>query len=209
MRVLHVLDHSIPLQTGYASRTQAILEAQVALGWETFQITGPKQGPGTANEEQVGEWLFHRTPPPGGLLEGLPGLGEMELMGEITFRIEKIAKRVRPHILHAHSPVLNAIPALRVGRRLDLPVVYEVRGNWEDAAVARGRGRAGGLRYRLSRGMESWAFRRVDAIVVISEPLRDDVLARGIPAVKVTLIADALVLYQEVYARVMQQPRRK
>ena len=34
-------------------------------------------------------------------------------------RLERIvARRVRPDILHAHSPVLNAIPALWVGRRL-------------------------------------------------------------------------------------------
>ena len=46
MRILHILDHSIPLHSGYAFRTLAILKEQRALGWETFHLTGPKQGPG-------------------------------------------------------------------------------------------------------------------------------------------------------------------
>jgi len=71
MRVIHILDHSIPLQSGYAIRTQAILKEQRALGWETFHITGPKQGLAAATEEQVDGWLFYRTPPPGGILEGV------------------------------------------------------------------------------------------------------------------------------------------
>src|SRR3954464_12257577 len=127
MRILHILDHSIPLHSGYTFRTLEILKQQRALGWETFHLTGPKQGPVAADEEQVDGWDFCRTPSQGGLLEGVPVLGEIELMGEITYRIEQIAKRIRPHILHAHSPVLNVIPALRVGRRLGIPVVYEVR----------------------------------------------------------------------------------
>ena len=31
-RILHVLDHSLPLQSGYTFRTRAILAAQIALG---------------------------------------------------------------------------------------------------------------------------------------------------------------------------------
>ena len=191
MRILHILDHSLPLQSGYALRTQAILNAQRALGWETFQLTGPKQGPVAVDEEEVDGWRFYRTLPADGLFEGVPGLAEIELMGEIAYRIEQIIRHVRPHILHAHSPVLNAIPALRVGRRLDTPVVYEVRAFWEDAAVARGTIRAGGLRYRLMRGMETWVLKRADAVTTLSEGLRGEVVARGIPAERVTVIPNA------------------
>jgi PEP-CTERM/exosortase A-associated glycosyltransferase len=192
MRILHILDHSIPLHSGYSFRTLAILKEQRALGWETFHLTSPKQGPAAAEGEQVDGWHFYRTPSPGGLLEGVPGLGEIELMGEVTYRIEQLVKRLRPHILHAHSPVLNAIPALRVGRRLGIPVVYEVRALWEDAAVDHGTAREGGLRYRLSRGLETWALRRADAVTTICEGLRGDIVARGIAPEKVTVIPNAV-----------------
>lgn len=192
MRVFHILDHSIPLHSGYAFRTLEILKQQRAMGWETFHLTGPKQGVSPAEEDQVDGWQFFRTLPPGGILDGVPGLSEIELMGEITYRIEQIVKRIRPHILHAHSPVLNAIPALRVGRRVGLPVVYEVRAFWEDAAVDHGTSREGGMRYRLTRGLETWALKRVDAITTICEGLRNDIVARGIPADKVTVIPNAV-----------------
>lgn len=192
MRILHILDHSIPLHSGYSFRTLAILKQQRAMGWDTSHLTGPKQGPVAADEEQVDGWHFYRTLPPGGLLEGVPGLAEIELMGEISHRIEQIVKRIRPHILHAHSPVLNAFPALRVGRRLGIPVVYEVRASWEDAAVDHGTAREGGLRYRLSRALETWALKRVDAITTICEGLRRDIVSRGIPAEKVTVIPNAV-----------------
>jgi len=192
MRILHILDHSIPLHSGYSFRTLAILKEQRALGWETFHLTSPKQGPAAADEEGVNGWQFYRTRPPGGLLEGVPGLGEIELMGEVAYRIEQLVKHLRPHVLHAHSPVLNAIPALRVGRRLGIPVVYEVRALWEDAAVDHGTAREGGLRYRLSRGLETWALKRVDAVTTICEGLRGDIVARGIAPEKVTVIPNAV-----------------
>jgi len=192
MRVIHILDHSIPTQSGYAVRTLAILKEQRALGWETFHLTGPKQGPTTETEELVDGWHFYRTPPPGGILEGITGLAEIELMGEIAYRIEQVARRVRPHLLHAHSPVLNALPALRVGRRLGIPVVYELRALWEDAAVDEGAAREGGLRYRLSRGLETWALRRADAVTTTCEGLRGEIVARGIAAEKVTVVPDAV-----------------
>jgi len=58
LRVLHVLDHSIPLQSGYVFRTLAILREQRARGWQTLQLTSPKQGGGTANAETVDGWTF-------------------------------------------------------------------------------------------------------------------------------------------------------
>lgn len=194
MRILHILDHSIPLHSGYAFRTLAILKQQRALGWETFHLTGPKQGATLANEEQVEGWHFFRTLPPGGILEDIPGLAEIELMGEITYRIEQVVKRIHPHVLHAHSPVLNAIPALRVGRRLNIPVVYEVRASWEDAAVNHGTTREGSLRYRLSRALETWALKRADAVTTICEGLRDEIAGRGITPEKITVIPNAVDL---------------
>lgn len=193
MRILHILDHSIPLHSGYTFRTLSILEQQRALGWETFHLTGPKQEGCNVMEEEVDGWHFYRTfPPANGIFTGLPGLKEIALMGGTTQRLEEVVRRIKPHVLHAHSPVLNAIPALRVARRLNIPVVYEVRAFWEDAAVDHGTSREGGLRYRLTRAMETYALKRVDAVTTICEGLRSDIVARGIPEHKVTVIPNAV-----------------
>jgi PEP-CTERM/exosortase A-associated glycosyltransferase len=71
-------------------------------------------------------------------------------------------------------------------------LVYEVRASWEDAAVDHGTAQAGGLRYRLSRGLETWALKRASAITTICEGLRGEIVARGIPAEKVTVIPNAV-----------------
>ena len=97
-----------------------------------------------------------------------------------------------PQILHAHSPVLNAMPALRVGKRLGIPVVYEVRAFWEDAAVDHGTTTEGSLRYRLTRRLETRALRHAAHVFTICEGLRGDIVARGIAPERVTVIPNAV-----------------
>ena len=190
LRVLHVLDHSIPLHSGYSFRTLALLREQRRLGWETFHLTGPKQDGGPLLEETADGWHFHRTPASSG--SRLPGLSELLLMRRLEARLLDVARRLRPHILHAHSPVLNALSTLRVGRKLGIPVVYEVRAFWEDAAVDHGTTTEGSLRYRLTRHLETWAMRRAAHVFTLCEGLRGDIAARGIADHKVTVIPNAV-----------------
>ncbi|MDD5330475.1 MAG: glycosyltransferase, exosortase A system-associated [Sulfuricella sp.] len=192
MRVLHLLDHSIPLHSGYSFRTLSILREQRALGWETSHLTSPKQGAAAELEETVDGFRFYRTAPARGVLSRIPGFGEIELMRETARRLGQVVDRVKPDVLHVHSPVLNALPALWVGRRTGLPVVYEVRAFWEDGAVDHGTTTEGSLRYRLTRGLETYALKRVDAITTICEGLRDDIVARGIAVDKVTVIPNGV-----------------
>lgn len=193
MRILHVLDHSAPLHSGYAFRTLAILRESQALGWETVQLTSPKQGGSPdVREETVDGWLFHRTPPVRGLVTDFPGMGEIELMGELAHRIETLVRRYNPHVLHVHSPVLNALPALRVGRRTRVPVLYEVRALWEDAAVDHGTTREGSLRYRLSRALETYAVKRAHHVATICEGLRRELVERGADPDRITVVPNGV-----------------
>jgi PEP-CTERM/exosortase A-associated glycosyltransferase len=193
MRILHVLDHSIPLQSGYSFRTLSILGQQRAMGWETFHLTSPKHSAPYVAHEQVDGWDFYRTPPPKALGR-FPVARELAEMRATAARLLEIADTARPDVVHAHSPVLNAIPALRLRARRDIPVVYEVRASWEDAAVSHGTATEGGLRYRASRALETYALKRADAIVTICEGLRRDIVARGIPSDKVTVVPNAINL---------------
>jgi len=192
MRILHILDHSIPLHSGYTFRTLSILKEQRALHWETSHITSQKQGICNAAEENVDDWHFFRTPQTTSLLAKIPVLNQLAVIGSLTRRLLEVAQGVKPDILHAHSPALNAIAALRVGRALGIPVVYEIRAFWEDAAVDHGTSREWGIRYRLTRALESYAIKRANAVTTICEGLRTDILARGTPAEKVTVIPNAV-----------------
>ncbi len=193
MRVLHVLDHSIPLHSGYTFRTASILREQRALGWETFHVTGAKHQGGNDLLEETADGLhFYRTPRSNGALAKMPVLNQLEVIRGLEKRLNEIIPTIKPDVLHAHSPCLNAIAALRAGRKFGIPVVYEVRAFWEDAAVDHGTSTENGLRYKLTRGLETYALKRADAVTTICEGLRGDIVARGIPASKVTVIPNAV-----------------
>ncbi|MCW2313665.1 TIGR04063 family PEP-CTERM/XrtA system glycosyltransferase [Rhodoferax antarcticus] len=192
MRILHVLDHSIPLHSGYTFRTASILREQRALGWDTFHITSPKQGVTKATEESIDGLHFYRTAGGTGLMAELPVGREVALMKALEKRLEQVARIVEPDIIHAHSPVLNALPALKVGHKLGIPVVYEIRAFWEDAAVDHGTTNQGSLRYRATRSLETRAIQRADHVFTICEGLRADIVARGIASSKVTVIPNAV-----------------
>ena len=191
MRILHVLDHSIPLHSGYTFRTAALLREQRARGWQTFHLTSPKQGATPQLQESVDGLDFFRTPalPPAA---SVPVWNEVRLIRALTRRLQQVVEQVRPDIIHAHSPVLNALPALSVGRRHGIPVVYEIRAFWEDAAVDHGSTREGSLRYRATRALETHAIRRAGHVFTICEGLRGDIVARGVPSAKVSVIPNAV-----------------
>jgi PEP-CTERM/exosortase A-associated glycosyltransferase len=195
VRILHLLDHSIPLQSGYTFRTCAILRQQREFGWETFHLTGPKHqngAGGTPLEEQVGGFDFFRTPAPMPTAARLPLVGQWATIGAMQSRLEQVLPAVRPDILHAHSPALNGVAATRVGRRHGIPVVYEVRAFWEDAAADHGTGSEGGVRYRLSRALETRVLQRADAVITICNGLRGEIVSRGIPLDRVTVVPNAV-----------------
>ncbi|CAH1906378.1 Glycosyltransferase WbuB [Candidatus Nitrotoga sp. HW29] len=192
MRILHILDHSIPLHSGYTFRTLSILKEQRALGWETSHLTSPKQGICSTSEETIDGWHFFRTHHASAKMTKSPSLNPVSVINSLTRRLNKVASIIKPDILHAHSPALNAIAALRVGRSLGIPVVYEVRAFWEDAAVDHGTSKKQGVRYRLTRALETYALKRVDAVTTICEGLRNDIVMRGISAQKVTVIPNAV-----------------
>jgi PEP-CTERM/exosortase A-associated glycosyltransferase len=190
--VLHVLDHSIPLHSGYTFRTLSILREQRKLGWRTEHLTSPKHVNCQVLEEEVEGWHFFRTQAVAKRYSQLPVLGQCLLMKQLEDRLMQVARQVRPDIIHAHSPVLNVLPALRVGKKLGIPVVYEVRAFWEDAAVDHGTTSEGSLRYVLSRWLETWALKRCHHVFSICEGLRRDIVERGVPAGRVTVIPNAV-----------------
>lgn len=196
MRILHIFDHTLPLHSGYTFRSAAILRNQHKLGWETFHLSGPKQLNCTVAEEDADGLHFYRTPKPGGPLARLPGGDPFAVMAAIERRLMPLARELQPDVLHAHSPVLDAVPAIRVGRKLGIPVVYEIRAFWEDAAVDHGSTRENSLRYRLTRALETWAVKNADAVTVICEGLRGDLVARGIDPAKITVIPNAVDIEQ-------------
>jgi len=190
-RVLHILDHSLPLHSGYTFRTRAILRAQQAQGLDVRGITGLRHvadGPGS---EEIDGLLFHRT---AGAAAGPAGMREWREVAALTHAIVRLADKWRPDVLHAHSPALCGMAGLKAAKALGLPLVYEIRAFWEDAAVGNGTGREGSVKYRLTRELENHVVAGADAVMAICRGLRDDLVARGFPPGKIGIMPNGVDL---------------
>ena len=199
-RILHVLDHSLPMHSGYTFRTRAILKAQIGHGLDVRSITGlrhTEDGPDVEVEDGL---TFHRTR---GAAGGPTGIKEWREIGVLADAIVALAKKWRPDVLHAHSPTLCGIAAIRAGKRLGIPVVYEIRAFWEDAAVGNLVTSEGSLRYRLTRQLENHAVAQADRVMTICEGLRSDLIERGHDGAKISIMPNGvdLALFGDPLAR--------
>jgi len=192
MRVLHVLNHGLPTQDGYVYRTHGLLEGQRAHGIETFHLTSPRhEHPAPQPVEEIEGWQFFRT------LDRtrqprMPLFREMMEMRAIKARIIEIAEEVRPDVIQAHSPILNGYPAQKAAHELGIPIAYEIRAFWEDAAVDQGTTRQDSARYKTIRKLETRLCRQVDAITTICHGLKNALVERGIQASKIDVIPNAV-----------------
>src|SRR5262249_22447335 len=135
MRVLHVLDHSFPEVSDYSVRSHAVLRAQRAAGIDAYAV---------AHTPDVTQATTH-------CIDGVSylSLPRIPLSGPSTWqssllRMHRLAQHLarllnehRVDVVHAHSPSLNGVPALWAARRVGVPMIYEMRGLWEDTGAAR------------------------------------------------------------------------
>jgi len=194
LKILHILDHSLPLHSGYTFRSHNIFQAQRKRGWLPVIVTSPKHEESWkglwAKEEQINGFNYYRT---GQITHsGIPFEAEVRLMNALGKRIQEVAEREKPDVLHAHSPVLNVIPALWVGRKLGIPVVYEIRAFWEDAGVDQGTYTQNSCKYKLVRSIETWVCKRADQVVVICNGLKNGLVKRGISSQKITPVFNGI-----------------
>ena len=192
MKILHILDHSIPLHSGYTFRTRAILEQQRALGWQTYHLTSAKHTVAEQPIEYIDGFQFYRSKNTQGFLAKLPIINQWAIVNSLNARLDEIIPEIKPDVLHAHSPALNGLAAIRAGKKYNIPVVYECRAFWEDAAVDHGTTQEGSLRYRITKALESYVFKKAQAVTCICEGLRQDIIKRGVAENKITVIPNAV-----------------
>jgi len=185
LRVLHVLDHSWPVHTGYSIRSLHLIAAQYRLGLRPQALTGPLQtvDDPNATETVVENITYRRTPFRGKFSEWAisrrrPVLREAAVVRLIRNRILELLENDTVDLVHAHSPALCGLGALQAARSKRLPFVYELRAFWEDAAVDQNKTSTRSLRYRLSQKLEDYVVHRADAVVGISQAILDELKKR-------------------------------
>ncbi len=185
LRVLHVLDHSWPVHSGYSFRSLHLLAAQQHLGLRPQALTGPLQlaDDPLAADTVKDSLAYWRTPYSGSFSKWAierrsPILREATVVRLLLRRILDLLDREPFDIIHAHSPALCGLAALRAARSRRLPFVYELRAFWEDAAVDQHKTHSRSLRYMLSRQVEDYVVHGADAVVGIAQSILKDLKTR-------------------------------
>ena len=194
-RVLHLVTDALPTTSaGYTIRTHEIALAQRAAGLDPHVAT--RCGYPVTQGRLDGRRLvvldgvpYHRLLPwlMPGRADAAADLG-LELAAGLT-------SRIRPAVLHAASNFANARLALALRERYRLPVVYEVRGFWEDTWLSRhpdSATLASSELYQRNRDTETRCMLAADLVVTLGEAMREEIVARGVPAEKILIVPNAV-----------------
>ena len=117
---------------------------------------------------------------------------ERVLMKHFQSQISNYVQENGIDVIHAHTPYRVGIPSMNVAKKLGKKFVYEMRGMWEETAVANGRWKRNGLAYSRFRRLENKVLRSADSIVAISNELKQDLLVRGIPENRITIVPNGI-----------------
>jgi PEP-CTERM/exosortase A-associated glycosyltransferase len=200
-RVLHVLDHSAPILSGYAVRSSSIVAAEHELGMFVQVVTSPTHqlDDPEASDTTIDGISYFRTPLQGTIgkviRKRIPVLREAATVRILQKRIESLLKEGRFDIVHAHSPSLCGLAAARAARNHKVPLVYEIRGFWEDSAVDHGKLKEGSPKYLALQRLETHVANRAQAVVGIAKNIVQELERRGLPAKKLFHVPNG------VYAR--------
>ena len=192
-RILHVVTNSLPgTQAGSTIRTQGVVSAQRAVGWDAHVVTRPGY-PVLYGDLDAGslEWVdgvpYHRL---------LPWIMPAAQGVDRAYRqlLDELVVDLRPDVLHAASDHVNARAALEVGRRRGLPVAYEARTFFEDTWLAAHGGEASRDSdvYRLLRERHTEVILAADMVTTLSEAMRDEIVARGAAPDRVVVTPNAV-----------------
>lgn len=182
----------------------AYLDSNKGLGLRWVGWRGKKKIPADTNGSSDGDVsekkanialrviVFASTPLRRILRMGNSWVEEKILFKFFKKKLREIALEIKPDIIHAHTPYRVGMPAMMIAKELGIPFVYEMRGIWEDTAVANGRWRAGGLAYNRFRRMENKVLRNANRVFCISETLRKEAVSRGVKEHLITVVNNAV-----------------
>ncbi|MHA7303921.1 glycosyltransferase family 4 protein [Arthrobacter sp. TMN-49] len=192
-RVLHLLTNSLPhTGSGYAQRSHSIMLAQQETGREVLAVTRlgyPVQvGKVFASGEDVVDGVRYRRMIP----SSLAPTPDARLQQEAE-ELLRVALEFRPDILHTTTHFANGLVVGAVAKALNIPWVYEVRGQLADTwASTRGEDAKASERYLQFQASEALVMNDANAVVTLGPAMLEGIVGRGIPGGKVVLAPNAV-----------------
>ncbi|MBG6083557.1 glycosyltransferase family 4 protein [Zhihengliuella flava] len=191
--VLHLLTNSVPYtSTGYTYRSQSLLGAQAAEGWDVHAVTrrGYPESIGVLDapeSETVDGVVYHRLP----AAAVPPGL-DARLQREAE-ELLSLALRLRPAVLHTTTHFVNGLVVRAVAEALGIPWVYEVRGQLADTwASKHGTTATSTERYQRFVAREAEVQRSAAAVFTLGRAMRERIIRSGTPEERVFILPNGV-----------------
>lgn len=197
MRILHIVNHFHPTVDGYVVRTMQLLRALLEQGHECAVAISPRGSNGLTKSACAGAADLQLAEYEGVLCvysgrERRKFAGVLDELFVFSRVLASWTSKWRPDLIHVHTPSLWAISAHLARLGAVCPVVYEVRGVWEEGAVDLGKTRRWTPRYRAAYWLETKVAQLADVLCVISSALKDEFVRRGIPPSKVVVVPNGI-----------------
>ncbi len=195
LKILHILDKSVPNLSGYSIRAKYIVRFQKEYGLNPVCITSPKYEVEPQNETINGISYYRSYIDTPTFFLKIPFLKERIVMDTFKKNIRKVVEKEKIDIIHAHSPSLCGLPAMAVAKDKNIPFVYEIRAFWEDAAVDLARFKENSFKYKVSQYMEGKLFKDADALIAICEGIKTEIFRR-VPRENIYIVKNGIDVEQ-------------
>lgn len=196
-RLAYVLHNSLPYSSGgYATRSQGVAKGLAERGRDIVCVTRPgfplDVSPGLAPVDMP--IVDH--------IDGVPyqrvveprrvGIPEYQYVTQAMHSMENELRKLHPSYVQAASNYVTALPALVAARRLGIPFFYEVRGLWEITRMSRDQQFAESISFDVQRHIEATVAREADHVFTLTEPMREELIARGVEPGRITLLPNSV-----------------
>lgn len=188
MRIVYLHQYFLTPDMAGGTRSYEMARRLVAAGHEVHMVTTDQRRPAGRGWRESNEAgiIVHWAPVP---YDNRMSFGQRILaFARFAWMAARRAATLRGDVIFATStPLTIAIPALVASTIRRVPYVFEVRDMWPDVPIALGVIRSP-VSVVLARWLEKLAYRRAAHVVALAPGMRDDIVAKGIPPEKVSVI---------------------
>ena len=168
-RILYGLHHYFPIADGYTIRSHYIAEyLKKHYELKLHTLVGQK-------------WL-----------EKFPVVRHPYRMHTFRRRLFRAIENFDPQLIHVNTPWEVGLPANEIASAFEIPLVYEVRGFWEETKVAQQEIEADSKKYKKVKNLETNVMYYANHVIAISNGIREEIIKRGIEPEKISVVPNGI-----------------
>ncbi|CAN2048985.1 Glycosyltransferase, exosortase A system-associated [Candidatus Magnetomoraceae bacterium gMMP-1] len=198
MKILEILEHTIPSLAGYTVRSNYIIQNFIEQGNYVSVISSPFQKP--LNQlfqnkyEIINNIKYYRTYIDTNSKD--PNITKIFKRLKIFYKYKSIinmcCRLEKPDFIHAHSSYFNGYPAIKIAKTLKIPLCYEIRGFRADTETINEGLKPNSWKYRLTNYLEYRTASKSDCVVAISEGIKNELVKNGVNKEKIFIIPNGV-----------------